>query len=76
VRSQESRRFGEKDRAWLSWRELAGLLVFLALFGGLVVWTTMAMPTPAAELKIDLLVPALASSSVQSPDLAVPQESP
>ena len=46
----------QKDRAWLSWRELVGTLVFVALLGGLVIWTTMALTTPGAELKMELIV--------------------
>ena len=66
----------QKDRAWLSWRELVGLLVFVALLGGLVIWTTMALPTPGAELKMELIVPALASARIQSTEPAIPQEAP
>ena len=55
---------GEKDRAWLSWRELLALLAFLVFVGGLVVWTTTDLPGPLAEFKVELFVPALASSDI------------
>jgi hypothetical protein len=60
---RESPKFSARDRAWLSWRELVALVVFLALLGGLVLWTTTALPVPAAELKVELFVPAAPSSS-------------
>ena len=51
------------DRAWLSVRQLAAVAAFAALFGALVVWTTVAMPSPIAEFDVERLVPALAVST-------------
>jgi hypothetical protein len=63
-RREVSSGFGEQDQAWLSCREVVALVVFLTLFACLVVWTTTAMPGPVAEVNVELLLPALASSSV------------
>ena len=45
-----SKGHGETDRGWLSWRQFAGVVAFVALFAALVVWTTVAMPGPIAYL--------------------------
>jgi len=53
---------GTEGRAWLSRCQLVGVAVFLTLFACLVVWTTVAMPGPTADLNVGFLVPAVASS--------------
>jgi hypothetical protein len=37
------------------------VVIFLTLVACLVVWTTVAMPGPIAEVNVDVLVPAPAS---------------
>jgi hypothetical protein len=49
------------DRAWLSRYQLVGVAVFLALFAGLVVWTSVAMSGPFPDVNVEVLVPALSS---------------
>ena len=52
----------DKRRTWLSRCQLVAVFVFLTLFAGLVVWTTVAMPAPVTEFKFELIVPAVPSS--------------
>jgi len=54
------------DRAWLSVRQLAAVAAFAALFAALVVWTTVAMPSPIVEFDVERLVPAFASAIAAS----------
>ena len=51
------------ERGWLSARQLAAVAAFAALFAALVVWTTVAMPTPIADLDVERLVPAFEVST-------------
>ena len=51
-----------EDRGWLSVRQLAAVVAFAAMFVALVVWTTVAMPSPIADFEFEQLVPAFASS--------------
>ena len=67
---------GEKDRAWLSWRELLALVAFLVFVGGLVVWTTADVPGHLAEFTVELFVPALASSNAANPRPGDRREAP
>ncbi len=46
------------ERGWLSARQLVAVAAFAALFGALVVWTTVAMPSPIADFDVERLVPA------------------
>jgi len=36
--------------------------VFVVLFAGLVVWTTVAMPGPIPDINVEVWVPAFAAS--------------
>ena len=66
----------DKGRAWLSRCQLVAVFVFLTLFAGLVVWTTVAMPAPASEFKLELFAPALPSSAAPNDPNAGPKEAP
>ena len=67
---------GETDRTWLSCRQFVALVVFVTLFAALVVWTTFAMPSPIADLKVEALVPALASTAAANSRPANQEEAP
>ena len=54
---------GRDERGWLSGRQLAAVLAFVALFVALVVWTTVATPGPIADFEVERLVRDLASST-------------
>jgi hypothetical protein len=75
-RRESSKGPGAEDRAWLSPYQLIAVVVFLTLFACLVVWTTVAMPLPIPEVNIDVLVPALASSTVANGRPANHEEAP
>ena len=46
---------------WLSVRQLAAVAAFAALFAALVVWTTVAIPSPIVDFDVERLVPAFVS---------------
>jgi len=75
-RPESSRAPGSQDRTWLSYCQLVGVAVFLTLFAGLVVWTTVAMPGPIVDLNVDFLVPAVASSGPAKSGPSHTQEAP
>jgi len=58
------------NRAWLSVCQLAAVAAFAALFGALVVWTTVAMPSPIADFDVERLVPAFASATAERAESA------
>ncbi len=67
---------GEADRTWLSWRQFMAVVVFVALVAALVVWTTVAVPGPIGDIKVEVLVPALASSAAADSRPANQEEAP
>lgn len=73
-RREVSRGPGGADRTWLSCRQFVGVAAFVALFAALVVWTTVAMPGPIADLNVQALVPALTASAAASGQPAKPEE--
>jgi hypothetical protein len=69
-----------EDRGWLSIRQLAAVAAFAAVFAALVVWTTVAVPSPIADFNVERLVPTFAVTSAGAeatrPEATRPEAAP